>query len=117
MKAITQFFKNKIDVLLFGNNETEKAKEIKSEPDINELEVKCFLRYYFERKRFDWNILQLHLIEVKTLPEKIQIDITLGRPGILIGKGGRTINDITKQLNSQLRKCVYINIKEFNVWQ
>lgn len=67
-----------------------------------------------------WLIWQLHHIGVVTSKTDIVVTITLGRPGLLIspiyGKGGRTIDEITKLLSDWLEKPVKIKINEYSVW-
>ena len=52
----------------------------------------------------------------KFKPNKILVIITLERPGLLIGKQGTTIDQLTKFLNYDKRTEVSIQIKESRVW-
>ena len=81
--------------------------------DENDKNVKWFLESYYEEINCDINSLQIHYIEVKT-KNTIEIEITLGRPGLLIGKAGRTINEIESRLSDWLEKPTKIKIIEFN---
>lgn len=88
----------------------------KKKKDENLIRIKYSLRSYFEENDFNYQILELHYIDVKTSKKEIVVEITLGRPGLLIGKAGRTIDEITKKLSDWLEKPVRIEIIEFNVW-
>lgn len=46
-----------------------------------------------------------------------EVTITLERPGLLIGKGGRTINELTKTLSEELEGEVKIYIHESSLWK
>ena len=57
--------------------------------------------------------------DVKIFEEKTKftLQITTHRPGILIGKGGRTIDALKEYLNKgQFPKPVQIDIKESKMW-
>lgn len=82
----------------------------------NERRVKFWFRQYFEDNDLTPGIWQLHHIEVKTNKADIVVTVTLGRPGLLIGKGGETFDEITKRLSDWLKKPVKIKIRECNVW-
>jgi len=80
------------------------------------------LQTYCEEREIDRNKFQIHLIEVEesqtdSQEEIINVTITLGSPGIFIGKGGREINCITNFLTMYLDKIVKIHLKEFNPWK
>ncbi len=92
---------------LFYNNINE---------DINEKKVKLWFQQYFEDNDLHIGIWQLHHVGVITRKSDVVVNITLGRPGLLIGKGGRTIDEITKGLSVWLEKPVKIKIKEHSVW-
>lgn len=44
------------------------------------------------------------------------VNITLGRPGILIGKGGKTIDTLREFLTKRLKKPTRIHITESKLW-
>ena len=46
-----------------------------------------------------------------------EITVTLERPGLLIGKGGRTIDELTEILTEQLKGRVKIYINESSLWK
>lgn len=61
-------------------------------------------------------------IQFSEYPHKVEMLITLERPGILIGKGGRTIDAIKEYLNDLHskkfdNKPIEINIKESKLWR
>jgi len=82
--------------------------------DVNYKRVIFFFRSYFNDNDLNEGIWQLHHIDVKTKND-ITITITLGRPGLLIGKSGKTIDEITNELSNWLEKPVKIKINEYNV--
>jgi ribosomal protein S3 len=58
--------------------------------------------------------LQIHKIKVKTLTNKITIEISLERPGLLIGKKGYTIDELKTHLEKIFETKIFIHIKEIN---
>ena len=84
--------------------------------DVNERQTKYWFRQYFEDNDLHPGIWQLHHIGVVTSKSDIVVTITLGKPGLLIGKSGRTIDEITKCLSDWLEKPVKIKINEYSVW-
>lgn len=61
--------------------------------------------------------LQITNIQVEIKEKLIIITVTLERPGLLIGKGGKDIDAISKRINEWLDKSVKIEIKESNIWR
>lgn len=55
-------------------------------------------------------------LRFREFKDKIVFEITLERPGILIGKGGRCINSLTEHLTERMSKKVEILIKESKLW-
>lgn len=102
----------------------KKLKQLKNffqkEAKENEKEVKKFLSNYFieiKEDRMDERKLKqllIHYVKVKTKRKKIIVDVYLERPGLLIGKGGETIDNIHKKLGKELGKDVKININEYD---
>lgn len=84
--------------------------------DVNERRIKYWFQQYFEDNNLPYGTWQLHHIGVVTRKSNIVVTITLGRPGLLIGKGGQTIDEITKRLSDWLEKPVKIKINEYSVW-
>jgi ribosomal protein S3 len=60
---------------------------------------------------------RIHLIQIEILKEKINIEITTGRPGILIGRKGALINKVKSNIQDHFEKEIKINIKEYDVWR
>lgn len=58
------------------------------------------------------NILQIHGINVNTQKDIIDIKIFTKRPGILIGRGGKDIDKLTKEISLMFDKKVMIDIIE-----
>ena len=58
------------------------------------------------------NILQIHGINVDTQKDIIDIKIFTKRPGILIGRGGKDIDKLTKEISLMFDKKVMIDIIE-----
>lgn len=56
------------------------------------------------------------LLEDESGKKRIEMTVTLGRPGILIGKGGRTLAALEKYLSDDDYN-VKILIKESNLWR
>lgn len=44
------------------------------------------------------------------------INVTLQRPGFLIGKGGRVIDELEKRLYEYFNKTIDIHIEESTIW-
>lgn len=64
-------------------------------------------------KRIDW--LGIHSISVDTQSdEAVTATITLARPGLLIGKGGKDIDAVRERLSELFGKETNIDIKEIN---
>jgi hypothetical protein len=82
-----------------------------------ERKIKNSLYNFCDYRNIDWGRWQLHLIDVKPFRSVVDIHITLGRPGLFIGKGGSQIDEIQEHLSKVVDKPVKIYIHEFNVWQ
>ena len=115
MKKIYLFFKT-IFSKLFSDNLPLVVVPAPTKKDEHDQLIKLRLREYFDHYDVNWYQMQIHLIEVKTEIDKIQVTITLGRPGYIIGKGGILYDDIKKTLNQYMKIPVEIELKEFNIW-
>jgi len=60
--------------------------------------------------------LGIHKIKVKSSSNKVNITITLERPGLIIGKKGSTIDALKEHLENVLSKKVVIHIEDFDPW-
>jgi hypothetical protein len=85
--------------------------------DENSKRIKLWFLSYFEDKDIAFDHWQIHFIDVKTTEADIAVTVTLGRPGLLIGKHGNTIDDITERLTAWLKKSVKIKVVEFDVFK
>lgn len=104
MKKFIQSIRN-----LFSKKTTVK--------DVNDGRVKWWLANYLEMNNLHEGIGQLHVIDVVTSEKEVAITLVVGRPGMVIGKGGETIDNITKMLSEVLEKTVKIELLEYNVWR
>ena len=78
---------------------------------------KMLLKQWFDNNEYNHLQFQIHKIEVTlNSNDEIEANITLGRPGLLIGKAGRTILDLIEYMNRVIDKKVVINILEFDPW-
>jgi len=88
--------------------------KIKTIEDKNNKLVKIIIRDFIEECSINYIYWQLHLIETFTENDKIIIKITLGRPGLFIGKGGKDIKNIETYLQKRLNKNIEIKLIEFD---
>ena len=73
--------------------------------------VSMVLAEYFQRV----DLLGIHSISVDTQSdEAVTVTITLARPGLLIGKGGKDIDAVSERLSELFGKETNIDIKEIN---
>ena len=73
--------------------------------------VSIVLAEYFQRV----DLLGIHSISVDTQSdEAVTVTITLNRPGLLIGKGGKDIDAIMERLSELFGKETNIDIKEIH---
>lgn len=56
----------------------------------------------------------IHLIECSSSENLVDVTIHLSRPGMIIGKGGRTINELISYLTKILATAVDIHLVEFD---
>ena len=95
--------------------DSNKMKNFEQKPKPSEeLKRIASLIAFFWQDRFGHDTGQLGItdIEKDEDEENIKIGITLKRPGLLIGKYGRTLDDITNFLTDFLEKQVTIQILE-----
>ena len=60
-----------------------------------------------------WDKLRITGINVERVgKDKIKIILSTERPGLIIGKGGRDMNNLNKELNNLFGSCVSLDIKE-----
>jgi ribosomal protein S3 len=85
--------------------------------DRNERYVKYLIKRFIENGNTIL-ILTVYLIEVKTKKNEITINITVDRPGVLIGKGGKNIDSLRNFIHEAIESKpeIRINIHEFSPW-
>jgi len=90
-----------------------------------EKKIKTLFKLYFEgcdNSGYDAHeyipIIKFGVTDLKftKFPDKIEMMITLERPGLLIGKAGRTIDGVAAYLTRLLDIKVDIRIRESNIW-
>lgn len=80
--------------------------------DENDQEMKRSIESYAEQKNIQIWDMGIYLIETKTTSDKIDLTIKLLRPGCLIGKGGKNINELTAFLTNLFHKPIEIHLKQ-----
>lgn len=91
--------------------------EIFSNKEIDSRIFRRQISYYFYED-FNYDIIS-NITEVKVFEEKSKfiLKITTHRPGILIGRGGSTIDALKNWLNNgEFSKPVEIDIQESKMW-
>ncbi|MCD6528359.1 30S ribosomal protein S3 [bacterium] len=84
-----------------------------------ELEEDYRIREYLEKKLRDCGV---ESIEIERFPGKIKVIINSARPGLIIGRGGRGLEEIQKEIKNKILgkkepKELKIEIKEIrNIW-
>ena len=80
--------------------------------------------YYFDTSKLD--ILKIHDIlsreqeivnDEGNIKDILEVKIMLGRPGMLIGKGGRDFNALNSSLSESTGRNVKIILEDFNLWE
>lgn len=78
---------------------------------------KLLFKQWFDNNEYNHLQFQIHKIDiVLDSSDRIEATITLGRPGLLIGKAGRTILDLNEYMNRVMDKKVVIELLEFDPW-
>ena len=92
------------------------VKLIKSNPNywvFNPVEAVTYvLKMYFNSTPVRFYRLSIFGIEVDTQDETVDVTISLKRPGLLIGKAGKDITEVEKQLRTVFNMPTKIHIKE-----
>jgi len=112
MNKINKIFKN--------------LKKFLNEKEVNSKQIKIFIStYYMYREGFNQNPIELYFIcDVKTFKRgtrnKLYVEITTTKPGVLIGEYGKNIDDLTNYLNRFIDKFnvkkIIVTIKEKNIF-
>lgn len=81
-----------------------------AEKDFSDLLIEDHkLRKYIKKKLYSSGI---STIEIERASERVKITIYTAKPGIVIGKGGSSINSLREELQKMTDKKVIINIQE-----
>lgn len=72
--------------------------------------------WHWEERGMSRRMLQITNVSIKLGKEEHIVTVTLERPGILIGKGGRDINALQERLTSGLGHPIKIHIIEDKQW-
>lgn len=93
-----------------------------------EKQLKVYLRAYFEPPQYESGgnraqyicpvgCLEITNIFVQTNRQGIVLmEITLGKPGLLIGPKGKTIDSLTQYIGSRIPQPLEIIVKESTLW-
>lgn len=94
------------------------AKELKRVwgKKINRQPYLKFIRLYFDVNDMSHALTTITDVEVKKTDKKTIITIETHRPGIIIGKMGRTIDGLSKYLKVHINEDIQINLKESKLW-
>lgn len=95
----------------------EKRKLHKQLHSITPKKVRRLMSQFFINKEIIRQSLEITDVQVKNKLCYVKIVVTLGRPGLLIGRGGETIDALTLYLEKILEKKILISIEESKLWQ
>lgn len=97
--------------------------------------LRLWIEHYWNKKKNDkqfriWSMynalemldidirdMQFSKVDVKETKKKITYTITLGRPGLLIGRHGIQIDSIRNHITVMTHKEVVINVIEHDIWR
>lgn len=77
--------------------------------------VKTGISLFFDHNSVQISSWMLHSVSAKERQGKVIITISLERVGLMLGKGGQTIDKLKQTLSDWLDKPVEIKIKEYCV--
>lgn len=95
---------------------SRKRKHKREFRNITPQKVRRLINQFFINEDIYRSSLEITDAVVKNKFDYVHVCITLQRPGILIGKGGKTIDGLKKYLQEILKKDVVIDIKESKLW-
>lgn len=75
-----------------------------------------YLTWFFEENNFSRQSFEITNVEPEDTKDAVNVTITLGRPGLLIGKGGRTMDLLKEHLTKCFQKEAKIFIIESKLW-
>lgn len=80
--------------------------------------IKNILEDEYDTNSYSYSIQSLGVTKIiaKETKKEVKITVRLCRPGLLIGKGGRTIDMVTTRLTEYFGKPVTIHIEEDQLW-
>lgn len=84
---------------------------------ITSRKIRRLILQFFQNNKINRFVLGITDIKTKINKKRITIIITLERPGLLIGKGGETIDSLQNYLNRILNRDVKFLIKESKLWE
>ena len=94
-----------------------KIKIEKTEDQKIKKEACRYLQWFFGKQNINRDSIQITDVNVLgNNKKKITIQIILGRPGLIIGKAGRTIDALRVFMEDYFQKEVEIKIKESKLW-
>jgi len=70
------------------------------------------IRKYIKKKLY---ITGISRIEIDRAANKVKINVSTAKPGLVIGKGGQGIEDLRKEIEKMTGKSILINITEIKV--
>lgn len=94
----------------------QKRRLYKELHSITPKKVRRLMNQFFENEGIVRQSLEITDVAVKNKRSYVKVTITLGRPGLLIGKMGSTIDALTLYLEKVLEKKFEINIIESKLW-
>lgn len=94
----------------------ERRKRKQELHTITSQRVRRRMSQFFVNEDINRSVLEITDVDVKIKKKLVIVTVTLGRPGLLIGKMGRTIDALTEYLKKILERDVEILIKESKLW-
>ena len=94
----------------------ERKKRKQELRSITPKKVRRLINQFFENESIVRQSLEITDVVVKNKRSYVEVTITLGRPGLLIGKGGSTIDALILYLERVLEKKFEIKIIESKLW-
>ena len=91
-------------------------KKFKSKPWIQERQVKRSINQFFQNEDIIRQSLEITNVIIRQTKKKLTITITLERPGLIIGKGGKIIDSLKKYLEMLYEIEITILILESKLW-
>jgi len=79
-------------------------------------DVRYSISQWFEEYSIYYDRMLITEISSNRIKNGIQVNITLGRPGLLIGKAGSTIATLEKYLEDRFSTNIKIHIVESQMW-